>query len=146
MPKEERKKLEKTFREIDADGNGTLSRDELITAFKKLGKTEADAIKQVDELIKSLNVSPGTPIEYTQFMAAITDKKKLLTKENVKHAFDLFDTDKSGSITPDEVKKLLGGGKEIPEETWNEIVKEMDPDNDGKIAYKEFEEMLLKGI
>lgn len=66
MTKEERRKLETIFKEVDANGDGKLSRDELINGFIKLGKTEEESKKEVSELLESLSTSPDSAIEYSR--------------------------------------------------------------------------------
>lgn len=52
--------------------------------------------------------------------------------------------DKSGEISADELKKILGVGKRFSEETWAELVSEVDGNKDGVISYQEFEAMMGK--
>ena len=60
-------------------------------------------------------------------------------------AFELFDKDKSGSISANEVKQILGVGKKIgSEEVWIDIIKEVDTNGDGEISFEEFEIMMTK--
>lgn len=59
-------------------------------------------------------------------------------------AFNLFDKDGSGSISADEVKSVLGVGKNIDEKIWNEIVREVDENGDGEISFLEFKIMMEK--
>ena len=41
---------------------------------------------------------------------------------------------------------VLGLGKRFSEETWKEIVAQVDMNNDGEISYEEFESMMNKFI
>lgn len=59
------------------------------------------------------------------------------------HAFKMFDIDKSGAISSDELKQILGrNGKNIPEEVWDDLIKEIDINGDGEITFDEFEKMM----
>ena len=42
-------------------------------------------------------------IDYTEFIAASIDEKKLLSKNNLKVVFEMFDTDGSGTISANEL-------------------------------------------
>ena len=55
------------------------------------------------------------------------DRETLCTQENMEKAFNYFDTDQGGSITPDELKEKLRiqeGGSDA--QIWKEIIDEVD--------------------
>ena len=56
--------------------------------------------------------------------------------------FDLFDKDKGGSISADEVKDMLCQQKNIDDNVWLEIIKEVDEDGSGELDYLEFVHMM----
>jgi len=77
-------------------------------------------------------------------LIASTNKKNLLSKENLKRAFQLFDKDGSGGITPEEIKQILGIGKQAESEIWLKLVSQVDKNSDGTISFEEFEKMMNK--
>jgi Ca2+-binding EF-hand superfamily protein len=59
--------------------------------------------------------------------------------------------DNSGFITADEVHRILGGslesgGLNIPDADINRLIKEVDFNNDNKIDYSEFLEMMKRDL
>ena len=54
----------------------------------------------------------------------------------------MFDQDNGGSISADELKQVLGIGKNIDETVWNDIIKEVDVNGDGEISFEEFSIMM----
>ncbi len=56
----------------------------------------------------------------------------------------MFDRDGGGSISANEVKEVLGVGKNIDVKIWNEIIKEVDSNGDGEISFSEFKTMMEK--
>jgi Ca2+-binding EF-hand superfamily protein len=64
----------------------------------------------------------------------------LIQDEKLKEVFELFDVNHSGSISSEEVKKILGGKglSDVDESEWERIVEEVDVDGDGVISYDEF--------
>ena len=56
----------------------------------------------------------------------------------------MFDKDNSGSISATEVKDVLGIGKNIGDQVWNDIISEVDADGDGEISFIEFKKMMEK--
>lgn len=62
-------------------------------------------------------------LDYSEFIAATL---KLTDIENkLKVAFDFFDSNRDGSITFDELFKIIG-----PTENWKEIFNTFDSDHD----------------
>jgi calcium-dependent protein kinase len=47
-------------------------------------------------------------IDYTEFIIATMNKKRMLSKKNLGLAFAAFDNDCSGSISVDELRAMLG--------------------------------------
>ncbi|OMJ83349.1 hypothetical protein SteCoe_15751 [Stentor coeruleus] len=64
-------------------------------------------------------------------------------RQEIKEAFDLFDTDGSGSIDSKELKVAMRAlGFEPRKEEVKRMINEMDKDGSGTIEYGEFEEMM----
>ena len=47
-------------------------------------------------------------IDYSEWVVATIDKKKLLTNEKLQAAFNIIDKDAGGSISIEELKIVLG--------------------------------------
>jgi len=62
----------------------------------------------------------------------------------MKKAFEIFDKDGSGYVSPEEIKGILGIGKKISEKVWEQVVAQVDKNKDGQISYEEFESMMNK--
>ena len=60
----------------------------------------------------------------------------------MQRAFSIYDKDGSGSISVDEIKDILGVGKQIPEEVWKQVVSEVDENGDGEVSFEEFKTMM----
>ena len=98
----------------------------------------------VDKIMKIADSDGSGEIDYSEFVVATMDKRKLLSNEKLETAFNLFDRDNSGSISANEIKDVLGVGKNIDEKVWNEIVLEVDANGDGEISFLEFKIMMQK--
>ena len=67
--------MKETFTNLDKDGNGTLSREELLEGFTDLmGKVEAE--KEVNKIMSEVDTDNSGTINYTEFIAASMDKEK----------------------------------------------------------------------
>jgi len=88
--KEERDHLLKTFHALDLNGDGKLSRDELIIGYQQiLGSQHPE--EEVDAIIKAVDSDRSGSIEYTEFVVATINKENLLSRERISTAFKLMD-------------------------------------------------------
>jgi len=55
-------------------------------------------------MFDSVDTDQSGYIEYSEFVMATINEKKLSTAERLQTAFKLFDKDNSGTITPAEIK------------------------------------------
>ena len=63
----------------------------------------------------------------------------------LRKCFELFDTDKSGTLSPAELKAILTRGEGIIDhESADQIIAEFDADGDGQISIEEFIQMIAK--
>ena len=96
------------------------------------------------EILNSLDRNCNGVIDYTEFLTAAADKERLLCKQNLETAFQMFDTDRSGTLSMTELKKVFETSEKKEDELWNEIFTEVDLDGDGQISFEEFEIAMLK--
>merc|ERR1719159_1476042 len=77
-------------------------------------------------------------------------KQKELTdeqKQEIKEAFDLFDTDGSGNIDSKELKVAMRAlGFEPKKEEIQKMISDVDDDGSGTIGYEEFLKMMTHKI
>ena len=94
-------------------------------------------------MMKAADVNGDDRIDYTEFVAAAMRKDVLLSNANIRGAFNMIDTDGSGSITKEELKSVFGG-EGHDEAVWDEIMREVDEDGNNEISYEEFEVCMKK--
>ena len=90
---------------------------------------------EVDRIMRIADTDGSGEIDYSEWIVATTDKKKLLTDDKLRVAFSVFDKDGGGSISADEIKELLGVGRQIDENIWNDIIMEVAPKGNGEISF-----------
>ncbi len=134
--------LQKAFKTLDKNSDGKLSRQELIDGYTEILGDLAE--EEVDRIMKIADSDGSGEIDYSEWVVATMDKRKLLTNEKLETAFNLFDRDGGGSISANEIKEVLGVGKNIDEKVWNEIIMEVDGNGDGEISFLEFKTMMQK--
>lgn len=140
----ETKELREVFLSLDKDGDGRISKGELLEAFKNtIGEMEEIEVQRIMGEVDSDN---SGFIDYTEFLKANIDTKKLLSDQNLKLAFSLFDTDGSGKISADEIKKVFQCDQPSDENVWKEIIKSLDVNGDGEIDLEEFKALVKLNI
>lgn len=139
---QEKDKLQNTFIFLDLNGDGKLSTDELIEAFNQIFGSEVNAQKEVNNIMMQLDMDHNGYIDYTEFVLATINKSWLVTKENLIATFSVFDKDGNGTISPYEIKQLLGVGTSVTDEEWKELISEIDLNGDGEISIEEFVMMM----
>eukprot|EP00826_Nyctotherus_ovalis_P052795 TRINITY_DN6763_c0_g1_i2.p1 TRINITY_DN6763_c0_g1~~TRINITY_DN6763_c0_g1_i2.p1 ORF type:complete len:299 (+),score=65.13 TRINITY_DN6763_c0_g1_i2:910-1806(+) len=144
MTRKEKENLTAIFLSLDKNGDGALTREELTEGYTKLYGDSERARIEVESIMAVADVDNNGTIDYSEFLLAMGNKKKLISKANIRQAFDAFDIDKSGSISANEIKKVLGLEKNFSEEVWRNMIEQIDSNNDGEISFKEFENMMNK--
>ena len=141
ISKEDTDILRKCFILFDTKGDGHLDKEEMIHGLS-LVLSKEDAKKEVDRIMEIIDVDGNGFIEYEEFLRASLDKKKILTTENVKTVFRIFDKDDSGKISPEELKQVMGQDADIDDNVWTQLVHEIDLNEDGEISFYEFDRMM----
>jgi calcium-dependent protein kinase len=143
LTKNEKENLAKIFKAIDKNGDGKLSKEEILDGYdqffgKNMDKTE------IEKMFEAVDIDQSGFIDYSEFVVAAMNEKNLLTNEKLQSAFRMFDKDGSGYISSDEIKEILGFGKTLSEEAVNEIIKQVDANGDGQISFEEFAAMMKR--
>ncbi|KAK9805672.1 hypothetical protein WJX72_011131 [[Myrmecia] bisecta] len=141
MSPEEIAGLRSLFQAMDADRSGTITVEELRESLKKQGSAVSQ--EEITSLLSNIDVDANGTIDYEEFLAATVNLSQLEKDETLYRAFAYFDTDGSGYITKDELETAL---KKSHNETLvkdvADILREVDKDNDGRIDYEEFCNMM----
>ncbi|MFS7993945.1 putative protein kinase CAMK-CDPK family [Helianthus anomalus] len=140
---EEIKGLKQMFNNMDTDGSGSITYEELKTGLSKLGSRLAEA--EIQQLMEAADVDKNGSIDYIEFITATMHRHKLDREENLHRAFRFFDKDDSGYITRDELRHAMTEYGMGDEATINEVLDDVDTDKDGKINFEEFVTMMRKG-
>lgn len=83
---EEKRDLDKIFKAIDTNGDGSLSKEEVLKGYE-LHYGEPITSEEVDELFAKIDLDGNGLIDYTEFVMATMDEKTLVTSERLKVAF-----------------------------------------------------------
>jgi calcium-dependent protein kinase len=123
----ETKYLSTLFSSLDADGDGRLSKQEILNGIKQ---NKMIPKKEMNRILDNCDINGDGFIEYTEFITATLNWKKALSEDKLTAVFKAFDTDNSGTISLSELKNLIGGDSSG---AWEELLKEADRDGDGMV-------------
>eukprot|EP00931_Biecheleriopsis_adriatica_P094048 TRINITY_DN67751_c0_g1_i1.p1 TRINITY_DN67751_c0_g1~~TRINITY_DN67751_c0_g1_i1.p1 ORF type:complete len:499 (-),score=109.49 TRINITY_DN67751_c0_g1_i1:278-1726(-) len=150
-------KVKQQFRAWDADGNGTISYEELKFAMSQImpSKNESDIVL----MMKEVNTNGDGQINLDEFISWMTDpaSSKMMDDHGrirdfdfrglLKPLFDVFDKDKGGTISQDEFEEcaglLVNSVKMHPQasesDKWRpSSFRLIDTNGDGEIDFEEF--------
>ena len=143
--KEEMEQLQKAFSSLDKDSDGKLSKEELLIGFTEIMGAAA-AEEEVQRIMRLVDIDKNGSIDYSEFVMATLNKKNLLSDERLEAAFKIFDKDNNGYIDIEEIRNVLGKGKNLDDRVWEELINEVDINGDGEVSYKEFKKMMMQLI
>ena len=110
---------------------------ELKEVMKSLGQNPTDA--ELVEMINSVDDNGDNEIDFEEFLVLMKSRigERDPDKE-LRDAFKVFDTDGSGSISRDELKRLMTQlGQNLSEAELDAMMDEVDTDGDGEISFEE---------
>ncbi|KAF8118831.1 hypothetical protein N665_0002s0140 [Sinapis alba] len=142
LSEEEIAGLKEMFNMIDADKSGQITFEELKAGLKRVGANLKES--EILDLMQAADVDNSGTIDYKEFIAATLHLNKIEREDHLFAAFTYFDKDGSGYITPDELQQACEefGVEDVRIE---EMMRDVDQDNDGRIDYNEFVAMMQKG-
>ncbi|GMI63313.1 calcium-dependent protein kinase 20 [Hibiscus trionum] len=139
LSEEEIAGLKEMFKMIDADNSGHITLEELKIGLEKVGSNLKDS--EINGLMQAADIDNSGTIDYSEFIAAMLHLNKIQKEDHLFAAFNYFDKDGSGYITPDELEQACEqfGLQDVHLE---DVIREVDQDNDGRIDYSEFVAMM----
>ena len=140
--REEMTKLRNLFRFLDRDSDGRISVTELrLSLLEECGEIES---REAEGIMAKIDLDNNGYIEYEEFLSATIEKSTFLSEINLKQAFDLFDLDKGGSISSEEVRNIISGGKVISDDVVKDLFKGINKNLDDEINYDDFKNLMYK--
>lgn len=133
--------VKKAFAQYDHHCTGYISTKKLGSVIRHLGFNPTE--EEIDDIINRWDVDSSGAIGFIDFIQIIN---RIWNGADgiIREAFQIFDSDGSGTIDIDEFKRVMTTyGDEANEKDISEIVQKVDKDGDGQIGLEEFIAMLL---
>ena len=140
--------LYKCFQALDKDHSGELDRRE----FRKLWSTRF-ALKnvsatQIDRYFDAFDTDGNGTVSFTEFATALSILGPGTKRAKLEYLFDIYDEDKNGVLTSDEIDKILhqmfcvsfmmNRATEKDSKFIQAIVRKLDVNLDGEISREEW--------
>jgi len=128
--------LRDQFRLVDANGDGIITKEELVKAFEASPPGHVkDSRAWAESLFDQLDGDGSGEIEYTEWEAAALRSFTEISESAMLAAFRAIDVDDTGSIGLDELRRLTQVSND---EELEEIMARTDLNGDGVIDFQEF--------
>lgn len=135
--------LKKQFEKLDKDHTGYINSQELHNAMNECQMSIP--LQEIDKIIQEVDYQGNQKINYSEFIAATIQTKKILSDSKLRILFQEFDVDNSGKITKGNLEEAFYFKlqRKLSNEQIDEIYEKHDITKDGQISYDEFKIMML---
>ena len=140
---EEFEEIRNDFIEIDKDGDGILTNQEIREFLREENEDRSD--EDIEYMMKIMGFNESTTIQFLEFLelSAFFDYNKSSYKKQVNQMFKAIDKNDSGFISALEIKRLwhvfANDNTNVPsEQEISIIIESLDRNGDGKVNYNDF--------
>lgn len=138
----DKKALRLQFDQMDTNGDGMISLQEMADFLHKMGEPKEEAMRTATTIISQIDQDGDKMITRAEWQDARISTK--FQDDNlIKEQFKKLDLDGDGFISHSELTNLFKG--KLGPKLINKMIEEVDSDNDGKISYEEFVKAMKKG-
>jgi len=140
----QRAEFKEAFDEFDKDGSGSISTKELLHVMRSIGQNPTE--DEINELVMESDMNGDGTLQLNEFIEMMKKKSSESDQtEALKEAFKIFDKNCNGYIEAKELKEVTTSlGQILTKEEFTEFWLEADKNNDGKLDYNEFINMMMQ--
>ncbi|CAK8534250.1 unnamed protein product [Lathyrus sativus] len=139
---EDTDELKKVFNDFDANGDGKISANELETVLRTL-RSDVPQEDELRRVMEDLTTDREGCINLSEFSAVCRSDTSDGGGSALRDAFDLYDRDKNGLISTEELHLALDRlGMKCSVEECRDMINSVDSDGDGSVDFDEFKQMM----
>jgi calcium-dependent protein kinase len=139
-------KLREVFEALDEDGVGVLTPAKLKEGLTKLHADHGESLEELKEILERVNAGHHDEIDYTEFIAAMMDRKTYLQRDACWQAFRVYDKNGDGKIDISELEAVFSCGSvenAMGKDAIDKLMKDADTNGDGELDFEEFMAMMI---
>ncbi|KAK4369943.1 hypothetical protein RND71_009418 [Anisodus tanguticus] len=147
--------LKGIFATFDKNNDGYITKQELKQSLKNIGIFMDD--QDIVEMVEKVDSNKDGLIDLDEFyelchsflrIEKVVSEEENGQEKDLKDAFDVFDYDKDGLISEEELSKVLSflglnHGNKLDD--CKEMIRKVDVDGDGMVNFDEFKKMMRAG-
>eukprot|EP00413_Alexandrium_margalefii_P043912 CAMPEP_0204590260 /NCGR_PEP_ID=MMETSP0661-20131031/49688_1 /ASSEMBLY_ACC=CAM_ASM_000606 /TAXON_ID=109239 /ORGANISM="Alexandrium margalefi, Strain AMGDE01CS-322" /LENGTH=153 /DNA_ID=CAMNT_0051600275 /DNA_START=45 /DNA_END=506 /DNA_ORIENTATION=- len=138
LTEEQVEDFKEAFELFDKDRDGIITLEELGVVMQSLGRKLTT--EELKAMIAEVDDEGFGRVQFPQFLKLVATKlQEVDSQEEMREAFTVFDRDKSGSVTANELKHVMNSlGEQVSTEEVEAMIREADADGDGKLSFEDF--------
>ncbi|KAL2328860.1 hypothetical protein Fmac_022287 [Flemingia macrophylla] len=139
--------VKRVFEMFDRDGDGRITVKELNASLENLGMVIAE--KDLEQMIDANGDGCVNAEEFGELYDSIMEERDVDEEEDMREAFNVFDQNRDGFITVEELRTVLaslGLRHAATLDGCKKMITKVDVDGDGRVNYKEFTQMMKGGL
>ncbi|CAB4059105.1 CALM [Lepeophtheirus salmonis] len=138
--------LYNVLKAIVYNGDGYISAKELGVLMRTMGRNPTE--DEILNMMNEIDIDHNGKLDFAEFTIMMHERLRGDDMEQeIKQAFRVFDRNGDGFISKSEFKHcMMHFGERFTDDEVEEMISEADSNNDGKIDYTEFSQMILKEL
>jgi len=144
LTEEQIAEFKSAYKAHSKDDETPLQNKDLGTVVRSLGFYPSEA--EVAQMIEEWDAEGMGWIDIADFLKLMAKqiKEPVMTEEEIRSAFRVFDKESNGFISATELRHvLMGVGEPLQEEEMDELIRNAEVDGDGQVNYEEFVSRML---